>query len=831
MRGGALVASLWKVPNLPHDEKEIRMRAKNHFILLCLVQLCLTLTCGLSVTVAQASENSATAAQPTDKKPAVPELQDIVPLVANLGKRLEKLNGQLAKLQTSEQVEVNLAPILEGLEKLTERVALVQKTANPDFGKLRRLKSDTQFLEIKIKRIMTQIAGGIGIIEDAIDEWRLEEEKWAFWREELSKNNLYGYVEPTFASVEDMFRDVQRIIEKHLKPILAIQQKTWQAQSRILDIKQRVDGMILAIRGEALRNATPFLFSVQFIEQFNIGLLEEFVKNIQAIPQQRVQFVAQKSWILLLLLIAVGAMATGFRRWPDLLKRSDRLKWFVNRPVATGCLIGMSFFGDPFVSAVFLRLALLFIMILAAGRLLVGMVRDKWLKLSIYGLLTVILLLELFDAIDLPGPMMRLCVAFVTFSGMMVLGRRAFSRGKGTRPHIWFLRLCVGVLAVTFGAEVLGFSQLAEYLVFSSLATLFQLVLAWIILRFLQGMIEVLVRSHQLQKFALLRNNTREILAKTDMICVTVVGLWLLVTLLRTWKVYADIGAAITDILTFGLTIGDRHFSIGLMLAAGIVLYGAFLSSWAIQSLMLDGVILSRKMQQGVRISMARLVHYAIILTGFLVTLSVLGFDFTNIAIIGGALGVGIGFGMQTIVNNFVCGLIMLFERPVKVGDAVEFGSQQGRVKQVGLRATVVETYDNAEIVVPNADLITSQVTNWTLAERRRRLKLPVGVAYGSDVALVMQTLMECAEKHSMVLSNPKPAVIFFGFGDSSLDFELRVWIADFDHHLQVLTEINQSIEQRFRDLGVEIPFPQRDLHLRSVDASVSGVLAANVSE
>lgn len=309
------------------------------------------------------------------------------------------------------------------------------------------------------------------------------------------------------------------------------------------------------------------------------------------------------------------------------------------------------------------------------------------------------------------------------------------------------------------------------------------------------------------------------------------IGLWLLLVLLRTWKVYADIGTAFTDIATFGLTIGARHFSIGLMLAAGLVLYGAFLFSWSIQSLMLDGVILSRKMQQGVRISMARLVHYAVVLVGFLVTLSVLGFDFTNIAIIGGALGVGIGFGMQTIVNNFVCGLIMLFERPVKVGDSVEFGTQQGRVKQVGLRATVVETYDNAEIVVPNADLITNQVTNWTLAERRRRLKLPVGVAYGSDVALVMQTLMECAEDHVMVMSNPKPAVIFFGFGDSALDFELRVWIADFDSRRLVQSEINQDIDQRFRDLGIEIPFPQQDLHLRSVDPSVSGVVAANVSE
>jgi potassium-dependent mechanosensitive channel len=806
--------------------EETKMRSKTLFIILSLVLMCSSLMVGPSVTIAQTPENTETEAQSAVNKPAVPELQDIVPLAANLGKRLDKLNGQFAKLQTTDQVEENLAPILEGLEKLTERLAQVEKAATQDFGQLRGLKSGIQFEEMQIKRIITQITDGIDIIEDAIDEWRLEQQKWAYWREALSQNNLYGYVKPTFVSVEDMFRDAQRIIEKHLKPILAIQQKTWQAQNRILDLKQRVDSMIVAIRGDVLGSATPFLFSSRFLAQLNRDLFEEFGKSIQAIqPLRKSQYLAQMGWVLLLPIIFVATLATVLRRRPDLLKGSERLKWFVNRPVATGCLIGLPLFTDVFDPTIFLRLLLMLVIVLAAGRLLGGLVRETWLKRSIYALLVISILLEIFDVFNLPAPLLRLFIAVVTLSGLMYLGRRAFARGKGARPHIWFLRLCVGVLAFSFVAEVFGFSLLAEYLLTSSLLTLFQLVLAYMLLQFLQGMIEVLVRSRHLQKFALIKNNTRDILAKTDLVCVLATGLILLVVVLRTWKVYADIGTALTDILSLGLTIGERHFSIGLMLAAGVVLYGAFLFSWSIQSLMLDGVILSRKMQQGVRISMARLVHYAVILVGFVVTLSVLGFDFTNIAIIGGAVGVGIGFGMQTIVNNFVCGLIMLFERPVKVGDAVEFGNQQGRVKQVGLRATVVETYDHAEIVVPNADLITSQVTNWTLAERQRRLKLPVGVAYGSDVTLVMQTLMECADDHVMVLSNPKPAVIFFGFGDSSLDFELRVWISDFDQRRQVQTEINQDIDQRFRDLNIEIPFPQRDLHLRSVDSSVSGVI------
>jgi small-conductance mechanosensitive channel len=189
-----------------------------------------------------------------------------------------------------------------------------------------------------------------------------------------------------------------------------------------------------------------------------------------------------------------------------------------------------------------------------------------------------------------------------------------------------------------------------------------------------------------------------------------------------------------------------------------------------------------------------------------------------NITIIGGALGIGIGFGLQTIVSNFVSGLILLIERPLKVGDTIQLGDQWGRVKKLGLRSTIIQTFDQAEMVVPNADLIAGQVTNWTLADRRVRLVLPIGVAYGSDITLVMKTLIACATEESKVLSDPKPQVLFSAFGASSLDFELRVWIADFDDRRVVQSNLFVNIDRKFRELNIEIPFPQSDLHLRSID-------------
>jgi small-conductance mechanosensitive channel len=201
--------------------------------------------------------------------------------------------------------------------------------------------------------------------------------------------------------------------------------------------------------------------------------------------------------------------------------------------------------------------------------------------------------------------------------------------------------------------------------------------------------------------------------------------------------------------------------------------------------------------------------------------ISILGFEITKLTIMLSALGVGIGFGLQGVVNNFVSGLILLFERPVRVGDYIELGGTWCEIKRIGLRATTVQTFDQADVIIPNADLVINQVTNWTLSNRRARLIIPVGVAYGSDVPLVIETLMACVDGHSTVANTPAPQVLFLSFGESSLDFELRVWILDVDQRLTTQSELHQEIDRRFREAKIEIAFPQRDLHLRSGDESV----------
>jgi potassium efflux system protein len=209
-------------------------------------------------------------------------------------------------------------------------------------------------------------------------------------------------------------------------------------------------------------------------------------------------------------------------------------------------------------------------------------------------------------------------------------------------------------------------------------------------------------------------------------------------------------------------------------------------------------------------------VRYVGLAIALLLAIAAVGVDLSNIAIIAGALSVGIGFGLQNIVNNFVSGLILLIERPVKVGDWILVGNYEGYVKQINVRATEIETFQRAAIIVPNSEIISGAVTNWTYKDSYGRAEVKVGVAYGSDVDKVMQILLDCLHKHEAVLDHPAPYVLFKGFGDSSLDFEARGYIGDVAWRIFIESELRVAINRAFAEAGIEIPFPQRDLHLRS---------------
>jgi potassium-dependent mechanosensitive channel len=230
-------------------------------------------------------------------------------------------------------------------------------------------------------------------------------------------------------------------------------------------------------------------------------------------------------------------------------------------------------------------------------------------------------------------------------------------------------------------------------------------------------------------------------------------------------------------------------------------------------------------LDRGVGESITSIFHYVVVAIGLLLALGALGVHLQNFAIVAGALSVGIGFGLQNVVNNFVSGIILLFERPVRVGDTVVVGGEWGTIKKIGLRSTVIGTFEQSELIVPNGDLVSEKVTNWTLSNPVARMQWTVGVAYGSPVSTVLQILREAALVHEGVLRDPPPQALFVNFGDSALEFEVRIWVRELRMRLEAKSAILEELDRRFREAGIEIPFPQRDLHVRSLDPGLVAAL------
>jgi len=252
-----------------------------------------------------------------------------------------------------------------------------------------------------------------------------------------------------------------------------------------------------------------------------------------------------------------------------------------------------------------------------------------------------------------------------------------------------------------------------------------------------------------------------------------------------------------------------------------IIIFAAVLAVFLIASKMvrkaLEFKVLSHlHLDAGTRYTFSRLIHYLIMVIGAIVAFQFVGIDLGGLAVIFGLLSVGIGFGLQNVTSNFIAGLILLLERPIKVGDRVTIGDTVGYVTAINIRSTMITSLNNISIIVPNSEFVSSRVVNWSHGDPRVRLDIAVGVSYNSDLDTVIQALQQVALENPRVLKDPKPEVLLNSFGDSSWNMELRVWLQGSEQYFRIRSETNMAIVSKFRQYGIEIPFPQRDLHVRS---------------
>jgi small-conductance mechanosensitive channel len=404
-------------------------------------------------------------------------------------------------------------------------------------------------------------------------------------------------------------------------------------------------------------------------------------------------------------------------------------------------------------------------------------------------------------------------------------------RVESLRNRFGLIRLGLSAaLIVAAVASLIGYHNFSNYLLQGLLKSLLAAFFLWIALWMSGASFKIISSgdSRIAYKFRTFlgvdSTDSASGLGLYNLVLDLVMWLLFLYVVANTWDTTGKFPSYVADKISDGFAIGEVRIVPANIIYGLVAFAGLMMATGWVKRTIQRRYIQHTKMDRGARDALLKITGYLGFTLAVILGLKLTGISFAGLAFVGAALGVGIGFGLQNIVNNFLSGLILLFERPIKAGDFVTVGGVEGTVKQINIRSTEIETLDRQNVIVPNSELISQQVTNWVLHDPHGRLQIVIGVAYGSDTEKVREILRKVAEDNQQVLNDgvtsPKPKVLFMGFGDSSLDFELRVWIRQIRRRFDVTSDINFAIDKAFRENGVEIPFPQRDLHVRSWSAT-----------
>lgn len=312
------------------------------------------------------------------------------------------------------------------------------------------------------------------------------------------------------------------------------------------------------------------------------------------------------------------------------------------------------------------------------------------------------------------------------------------------------------------------------------------------------------------------RNNRMLIRQRATQVLKWLAAFIWVIGVLNLFSIQDVVYSALGSIIGFQINIGEISITLGDILLFVLMIWMAVLISRFVRFILEEDVFPRIDIGGGVSFAISSVVHYLVLIGGFFIAISAVGFDLSRFAIVAGAVGIGLGFGLQNIINNFVSGLILLFERPVKVGDTIQIGDHTGALKSIGLRASVLRKADGADVIVPNSQLISDRVINWTLSDDKRRIDIPVGVAYGTDPRPVLKLLADLAIGREPILTDPAPRALFVGFGESSLKFELRFWVLNTDAWVALRSEMVTEIFDTLTAAGIE--FPQNDLVIKGFD-------------
>ena len=753
---------------------------------------------------------------------AVPELSEIIPLSANLSGHFARLENDLEQSEDFSAIETEYAAIAADLQTLTSEFDQLKETDAYNYTKVFVLRQTIATKKSRLENINEPLTNEIRRVNKWKAEWLSEKERWEVWQSFLLKNHPPEQLKQAFSKALGTIDTGLELVMHRLENMLVLQARGGDVAGRIDALDADLQVVFSGVRQEYLLGKAPPLLSLEYLSQFRSEIWSPSPDEMRLFSWPGVHFFREHGWNFLFQLCFVLVVFSVIHRNKTALKASEHWAFLADRPVASALFITIATLAlfiaySPYADD--LKLAYTIVGGIACVRLLGRVVDRPWKKQAAYCVMILHIVSALLVAVGLPLHLLRLYIFLISMIELCLIVRwiKKCSTLNEVGIYAWLLRAAGVLFVVIIIAELWGNAGIAGYLFKSSQRSMAITLPYMLFMYMIYGGLHWVFYLSPVWRVKLLRNDADFHVQRVGFLFVAaIVGFALLPVILVAWEFYENLPEATAGIFSLGFSLGSLRVSVGLIVTLVGTLYAVFLTSRILPKVLLDEAVSGRKLARGVQRSISQLIRYFIVFVGFLLVFSILGFDFTKVTIILSALGVGIGFGLQGVVNNFVSGLILLFERPLTEGDTIEIGTDKAHIRKIGLRATIVRTFNEADLIIPNADLINNQVTNWTLTNREVRLRVPVGVAYGSDVSLVVETILACGKEQKEVVKSPAPEVLFLNFGNSSLDFELRVWIKEFDRRMQVKSALYHEIEQKFRELNIVIPFPQRDVHLRN---------------
>ena len=807
------------------------MRRSKTFV--CLLALAMILLlCGIGETAEQPAPTAAQNPSPPKTAPAQPPeqaipLSDVPGQAAAVMDQLSKLSALLAPNPAVQAIVTELPDLSEniGMDLATLPAFL---EGEPSLATLSWREQPWNARQVQTTAWLSLLTQEVSKAQDALNQLAGLKKTWTETRAAAQAAKASGAVLQQIDSVLVAIQSTDAPFQSRHTTLVSLQARTAQELTRCTEALTRLTrAQQQAMTGILARDSRPIWSASQWGQarttlqsridalrvEYRKGLIH-YLENTPGLLKDFGVFIL----VVLLMLLVRRRVEKSTAAGETLSPATAVLK----RPYAVALLFPLLYISSTYSTAPTVLKDLARVLALLPVLRLTRAVLDPFFAAALYAQVILFALdtLRLGYAGSL-GPEQALLafemaagIAVISYSLIAFRWRRHPWLTERRRPFRIVAACVIAVLGIGIIANVLGYLRLARLLASTVLGSGALALSLYASLLVLMGVTAVALRAWPLRLLGMVQHHRDLLESRTHTVLSWLVVLGWVGRLLDYVGFLQPTVASVTAVLTARLHRGSMSISLGDVLEFLLTLWVAYLVSAFLRFVLEEDVYPHLSLPRGISYALSSLLNYSIVALGFLLGLSALGLDLTKLTVLAGAFGVGIGFGMQNVVNNFVSGLILLFERPIHVGDAIQAGDLTGEVRRIGIRASIVRTWDGADMIVPNGQLITDRVINWTLRDRLRRISIPVGVNYGASPKKVIELLETVARQHPDILSNPPSQAFFTEFGESSLNFELRAWTEQFDRWFQIRSDLATAIYEAGVAAGLSFPFPQREVRI-----------------